>query len=250
MDKVVFHSTNYISEINKVSKNLFLLKRKHFWHESKIIRESFADGWKLFILEKTNLPIKIRSNESVFLGTKMSAIFLPPYEIIEWHIPKGYLEWTAYLSPIPLLVNYSQAIAFDWNQQKNPKNINDIEKILLNLKKFKIISLEDNGCSVAKNTKEFISKNFSKNLSMKDIALELQIPYSTMTHYFKRAYFISPSEYRQQLRVTHAGQLIVKDKKNTLDSCFESGHGDYSNFKEAFKKIFGATPKEFKEVQL
>ena len=70
---------------------------------------------------------------------------------------------------------------------------------------------------------------------------------STFIQHFKNVLGLAPGEYVQNVRISAAKKLILKDKPMSI-ICFEVGYEDASGFSRAFKKNTGMTPREWKKL--
>lgn len=99
---------------------------------------------------------------------------------------------------------------------------------------------------------EFLAKenNFFRNqkITIMDMANELNIPVSHLVYMFKYHCNLTFTEYKTQIRIEDAKQLIESGflTINTLESlAIEVGFSSYNPFFTAFKKIVGKSPNEY-----
>jgi AraC-like DNA-binding protein len=99
---------------------------------------------------------------------------------------------------------------------------------------------------------EFLAKekNFFRNqkITIMDMANELNIPVSHLVYMFKYHCNLSFTEYKTQIKIEDAKQLIEGGflTINTLESlATEVGFSSYNPFFTAFKKIVGKSPNEY-----
>ncbi len=69
-----------------------------------------------------------------------------------------------------------------------------------------------------------------------------------LTRALKKYYGITPSEYINRIRLYNAAQLLKSSKKSVLDIVFECGFNNTSYFYECFKKEFGMSPKQYRDL--
>ena len=99
---------------------------------------------------------------------------------------------------------------------------------------------------------EFLAKenNFFRNqkITIMDMANELTIPVSHLVYMFKYHCNLTFTEYKTQIRIEDAKQLIESGflTINTLESlAIEVGFSSYNPFFTAFKKLVGKSPNEY-----
>lgn len=97
--------------------------------------------------------------------------------------------------------------------------------------------------------KEYMNDNYSLDLSLEDIAKELDISKYHFLRLFKEKTFISPHAYLMARRVEKARESLQGGKK-IIQSAYESGFHDQSHLNRRFKSVFGITPKEYQNFFL
>ena len=92
---------------------------------------------------------------------------------------------------------------------------------------------------------QFIDDNFSTDISIKDIAKEMNVSVSTLFHCFKKEMHISLHKYLIEKRMIFAHKLI-QEGKNPTKIYLDCGYHDYSAFYKAYVKTFKRTPSNNK----
>lgn len=88
---------------------------------------------------------------------------------------------------------------------------------------------------------DFIEDNFSKEISIDDIAREMHVSRSTLFHSFKKELGVPVYGYLLQKRLIHAYRLISEGGRPS-DIYAQCGFNDYSTFYRAYRKMFGLSP--------
>lgn len=94
---------------------------------------------------------------------------------------------------------------------------------------------------------KYINTEFASITCSKDIAERFFISQNTLERLFKSELDISPYQYLLSVRMSNACRCLC-DGKTVLEACSESGFGDYSHFISRFKKKFGMTPAEYRNL--
>ncbi|MGN0532958.1 MAG: AraC family transcriptional regulator [Eubacterium sp.] len=94
---------------------------------------------------------------------------------------------------------------------------------------------------------EYINDRLFDELSIDGIAETFYISRYHLMHKFKAATGKTVYSYIQTKRLQNAMKLL-NEGFSAKEACFESGYRDYSVFLKAFKKEFGATPSEIKNI--
>lgn len=101
--------------------------------------------------------------------------------------------------------------------------------------------------SVVDKAKTYITCNFSRELSLEEIAREAGISPYYLSKLFKEAEGTNYIDYVTKIRMDYAKEELAKTNKSIKEICCESGYGDPNYFSRIFKKWTGMTPTEFRE---
>lgn len=94
----------------------------------------------------------------------------------------------------------------------------------------------------------FVELNFAKDIIIGEVAKEFYVSNSTISHLFKQKLGISFYHFLTQRRLIAAKSLIEKDiPLETV--AVQVGFGDYSGFYRAFKKEYGISPRQYRNIQ-
>ncbi|MBM7654702.1 AraC family transcriptional regulator [Neobacillus cucumis] len=110
-----------------------------------------------------------------------------------------------------------------------------------------ITSETEESNSIAHRIKEFIDKNYKKNIKLEDIAEALFINKYYLSHVFKEQMKISPINYLINRRMGEAKNLLVSTELKIGEIARIMGYDNPNYFTLLFKKMTGETPKQFKE---
>jgi AraC-like DNA-binding protein/quercetin dioxygenase-like cupin family protein len=101
--------------------------------------------------------------------------------------------------------------------------------------------------SLSHQIKEYIDKNYTKNISLNDIANTLFISPYYLSHIFKKEMNLSPIHYLINRRMGEAKKLLVSTDMKVREVAKMVGYGNPNYFTMLFKKFTGESPKRFKE---
>lgn len=97
------------------------------------------------------------------------------------------------------------------------------------------------------NIVAYIEKHLNEKITLPDIARRFYVSESTISQHFQKKMHVSFYHYVTQRRLIAAKSMILEDYK--LDElCTKVGFSDYSTFYRAFKKEFGISPKEYRNL--
>ena len=117
-------------------------------------------------------------------------------------------------------------------------------KHLFNSNNIPIISADE---SRIKMMLQFIHENYSKSISLEEIAATANLSKSECCRCFKRTLKISPFEYLIQNRVLTAAKLLSTTDRPISDISDAVGFNGLSYFYKTFKSMMNMTPAEFRE---
>lgn len=144
------------------------------------------------------------------------------------------------------------------------KNLNKLQGFDKTIKFFKILNLlskheeykllsssgfinsfKMTGKKNLENVYEYIIKNFKENITLTDVANVAHMNPSAFSRFFKRVNRKTFSEYLNEVRVGYSCKLLIEDKNNISEICFESGFNNISNFNRQFKRTMKYSPTEY-----
>ena len=111
----------------------------------------------------------------------------------------------------------------------NNKDINDVKYI---------------SNPIIQNVMNYVNNNFTKKITIDDIASEVALSPSYLSHFFKNNTGLSLLQFIIKKRLSFAKELL-REGKSILDTSIECGFKDYSSFFRSFKKEFLITPKDY-----
>jgi AraC-like DNA-binding protein len=90
-----------------------------------------------------------------------------------------------------------------------------------------------------------IHNNYSKNISIDDMANEAQMSVSSFHREFKKVTAESAIQYVKKLRLTKAKNLILQESLNANTAAYKVGYDNISQFSREFKRLFGNSPSSY-----
>lgn len=97
---------------------------------------------------------------------------------------------------------------------------------------------------------EIIEKHYSNCFfKISDISDTLAISHSYLCKIFKHFSNTSANAYLIQIRMREARILLEKDTSSIQDIAYKVGYIDFAYFSREFKRLFGITPKQYRDIQ-
>ncbi|MCY9656465.1 AraC family transcriptional regulator [Paenibacillus chondroitinus] len=98
-----------------------------------------------------------------------------------------------------------------------------------------------------KRAMSYIENNFKNNeLSLQIVADHVNLSVGYLSHIFKQSVGISFSHYLIQYRMEIAKQLLSNPEYKAYEIPELVGYTDYPHFTKSFKKVYGLTPREYR----
>lgn len=95
----------------------------------------------------------------------------------------------------------------------------------------------------------FIAEHYLEPLQLESVACEVNLRPDYATTLFKKVCGVSIIDYVIQHRISHAKRLLLTTDNKVLDIALDSGFGSASRFYEAFTRLCGQTPQQFRKLE-
>jgi AraC-like DNA-binding protein len=93
---------------------------------------------------------------------------------------------------------------------------------------------------------DIVSRRFTQDISVPQIASEVGMHPSSATKMFKKACGMNLIHYLTQHRILHAQRLLATGDMKIIDVALASGYRSASRFYASFKEFCGSSPQEFR----
>lgn len=100
---------------------------------------------------------------------------------------------------------------------------------------------------LVKSIESYVAEHCLEDISIEQIAEQLNISYYYMCHIFKNNYGISVNTFRTQKRLEIAMRKLIETDEKITDIAVLSGFNNISYFTETFTKMVGISPTLFRE---
>jgi transcriptional regulator GlxA family with amidase domain len=102
---------------------------------------------------------------------------------------------------------------------------------------------EDDG---VKEAQTFIEKNYSKKITVEQLAQVAAMGRRTFERRFKKATSNTVIEYMQRVKIEAAKKSLETSSKNISEVMYDVGYSDTKAFRTTFRKITGLSPLDYK----
>ena len=98
------------------------------------------------------------------------------------------------------------------------------------------------------DARDFIHAHWPERPSLADIARAGGIHPANLVRGFRAHLRCSPGEYVRRLRIEHAKNALASSRRPIAEIALEAGFYDQSHFTNAFRRLTGMTPAEFRHL--
>ena len=95
---------------------------------------------------------------------------------------------------------------------------------------------------------DYANSYINQNIGLTELAKQINTSPFHFIRLFKQTTGISPHQYILQLKIERAKQLINKNKRSLTEIAYELGFTDQAHFSNAFKKIIGVAPRQYRQM--
>ncbi|AXX91658.1 hypothetical protein CPU12_04510 [Malaciobacter molluscorum LMG 25693] len=93
----------------------------------------------------------------------------------------------------------------------------------------------------------WMKENIHKQISIKDVANEINLTLKTFNRRFKKSLNTTAIKYLQDLRVEKAKELLISTNKSFAQITFEVGYFDENSFRKLFKSRTSINPMDYRK---
>lgn len=94
---------------------------------------------------------------------------------------------------------------------------------------------------------EYMYKNFAKDITLDEVALKYNMSKSHFSKKFKAVTGCGFKEYLISVRLKEACRLLIDTSKSITEIALDCGFSDSNYFGDAFKKVKGMSPKQYRK---
>lgn len=90
---------------------------------------------------------------------------------------------------------------------------------------------------------DYICENFARSISVAALASACNLSVSALERRFRKHLDKTPHQYINEVRLTHARQMLLETDRPVGSIALETGFADHSHFTRAYKRHFGEPPR-------
>lgn len=129
------------------------------------------------------------------------------------------------------------------------KILKELEEIEIKTRYKSILNMKENNNQYSEHVnkvKQYIDKNYYKNIVVKDLAKKYNVNYSYLSSLFKKEVGESIVSYLTNKRLNNAKELLENTSSDVSSIAEIVGYMDIQYFYKIFKKNTGLTPSEYR----
>ncbi len=105
---------------------------------------------------------------------------------------------------------------------------------------------QDAASRAVARAQQYIDQNYSRNISLDEVARRCYLSPSYFSHVFREATGLSFTAYLKRVRVRRAQQLLLTTNKSIGEVAQAVGYSDPNYFSRVFKSVVGKTPYDYR----
>lgn len=94
--------------------------------------------------------------------------------------------------------------------------------------------------------RRYIDDNYSQPIDLDLLAKQACFSRYHFIRLFRHAFGVTPHQYLMRVRVEKAKEMLIMQKFNVTEVCFEVGFESLGSFSSLFKRISGRTPLDYR----
>jgi AraC-like DNA-binding protein len=110
--------------------------------------------------------------------------------------------------------------------------------------------LSDTGLNKVEKMACLIAQRYTEKLTVEDIGRAVGLHPNYAMGLFQKTFGTTLISYLTQHRISHAQRLLATSDMKIVDVAFSSGFSSISRFNDAFRRICGNSPREYRESHL
>ena len=244
--RFLIEAEKYTSTVERGRTDLVYMKRQHHYQVKSRIVDVFGPLWIAGFSDLAPRSLMVESGGREFEPVGRYGFFAPAHSLIHWTVSPGQVIWEAVASAsvdLPDALQGREPFLFEWNGSV-PESFPALVEMLSGSKSRVYVDQQRTQSPLAQRVKHEIDHLYSERLSISKVASGLGYAWSYMTREFKKAYGVTPVEYRHRVRLFSAIRLLAQGKPVT-EACFDSGFSSLTQFNWHFKRHLGALPTQY-----
>lgn len=109
-------------------------------------------------------------------------------------------------------------------------------------------ALPKSQAQLAKQAAVYLSEHMERHVTISELSKELSVSQTQLKNIFKTVYGVPVFSYMRIQKMQQAAQLLIHTERAVAEIAYEFGYNNPGKFSNAFQKIMGETPAEYRKV--
>lgn len=250
--KKLIASSTFTADIYQIERQFGFMDRIQTYQTPDFV-DTYGSNWFVGIIpplptinDTDKAFVSLQSNSEKILLHPGSAVFLPPYSIAQWTIHSSPVRWLAFMGNFNLPPELKhKRFYFSIKNLEYPKNRDQfVPWLVAHYGHSRSLTEQNRTSAVAEQLKNLIDCEFQNELTISQMAHQLNKSRVVLSRAFTQAYGLSPVEYRNKLRIFEGIRFFSSYDRISDVSSF-SGFKHQGQYIRSFKTYLGTTPKTY-----
>lgn len=209
-------------------------------------------GSKTYTVDKNQgafiLPYEIHSFNTKTYSDSYICVFSPEYIKTFEHMIKGKCLQNPIFNVYPFVQDITDKTLF----QENTDFLSIKSSLYLLsselMKQSRLIECAKTDQILIHNVLSYIQNNFTKDISLKQIASNLGYSYNYLSKYLNETLELSYVDFVNENRISYALYLLKNTDSSITDIAYTCGYSNVRSFNRNFIKIVNLTPSEYRNL--
>ncbi len=133
----------------------------------------------------------------------------------------------------------------------------DILRIMAETREYDLLLANDftrhvseDDCERINRVYQFIIDHYTENPTLAQVSEVANMSTTAFCRYFKSHTTKTYTQFLNDIKIDNACRLLLDNRLNISQICFETGFNNFTHFNDQFKKITGLTPKQYQTEHL
>lgn len=227
-------------EIIHRAKSLIILDKKFSLTQPGSLVNVFGSYWTMIVGDHSKNWASLWVNGEWREEPGVVAGIFPPFSVAVWRFAAGHHEAKIYLSTMPMVRGLNTPHVFAVNSPL-PDNQDQLRAFMGKYQPTMTAIPQPSVSRSVAMLKRQIDDTYQEQETLVRFLRQKSISYKGVARAFKRAYGISPSQYRLKLRLLEA-RLRILWGESVIDAAFSCGYNNLSLFNRQFRRENRVTP--------
>jgi AraC-like DNA-binding protein len=233
-------------EVTLPAQGLVRLEQRVQVRGRKLGTDVSGPYWILGIIELCRGELRyLRGDAEIAPNAKRTAIFLPPWSVVQTRLRGVDYRSEALASRHALPAGGPREPILFTSPPFLPTSVDKVMRVLRDARGVQPIGRQDLANAFARRIKARIDGSYATQRKLSQLAEELRVAPAVLTRIFHRAYGMPPVRYRHYLRLVD-GMLLLASGRLPAEVAAEVGFADLARFYSTFRALTCGSPAQYR----